>query len=180
MNFKACSSKSSVSPPKRIGISLEDPVSSCDEFPRPLGPMLKYIALSPNFEIARRKSPLKRANVPRASQARKSGNKNKMHLAKAPIYGRKRPAGKVTNRRDVTTRKPRKPKGTKIIGGEKPVESNSRPWWKFFFSKKQNDEETLREAQQDNISCDVLMTDMATQTNVMGSPQWDNSDYLHH
>ncbi|XP_032570027.1 uncharacterized protein LOC116803467 [Drosophila sechellia] len=137
---------------------------------------MNFKACSSKSSIARRKAPLNNANVPRASRSRKSGKKNKMHLAKAPIYGRKRPAGKVTNRRDVTTRKPRKPKGTKIIGGEKPVESNSRPWWNFFFSKKQNDEETLREAQQGNISCDVLMTDMSTQTNVRGSPQWDNSD----
>jgi len=170
MNFKAGYSKS-VSPPKRVGISLEDPVSSCDEFPRPLGPMLKYIALSPNYQMPRRKAPLNRANVPKTNRARKSGKKHKMHLSKASTYGRKRPARKVTKRRDVINKKPRKSKGTKIIGGEeKPIESNSRPWWKLLFSRKQNDEKT----QQDNISCNVLMTDRSTQTIV--SPQCNNID----
>ncbi|EDW87671.1 uncharacterized protein LOC6526859 [Drosophila yakuba] len=161
MEFNTGSSKSAKEPP-RLGIAIEDPVSSCDEFPRPLGPMLKYIAKkTPKYQPNRRKT------IVKTNQAKKS----KLHLSKAPTQGRKRPAAKVAKKRALTNRKPRKPKATGIFGvnrtgGEVQTgESNDRPWWKFLFGKKQDDEKIFREVEKDNISCDMMMSDRSTQTN---------------
>ncbi|KQS70111.1 uncharacterized protein LOC26526929 [Drosophila erecta] len=125
MEFKAGSSKYAKEP-QRAGITIDDPVSSCDEFPRPLGPMLKYIAKT-KLQSTRRKAALKGVKT---NQARKSEKRNKLHLSKAPTQGKRRPAAKVTKKRALTTTKPRKPKATGIIdvngsrGNEKSGESN--------------------------------------------------------
>ncbi|XP_043662768.1 uncharacterized protein LOC122626536 [Drosophila teissieri] len=178
MEFNAGSSKSAKEPP-RVGVTIEDPVSSCDEFPRPLGPMLKFLAKNtPQHQPTRR-----RATV-QTNQAKKSEKRTKLHLSKAPTQGRKRPAAKVAKKGALTNRKPRKSKATGIFGvnrtgGEVPTGvSNERPWWKFLFSKKQDDEKIFRQVHNDDISCDTMMTDRSTQTNtsVRIRPQWDD-DY---
>ncbi|XP_016985766.1 uncharacterized protein LOC108049175 [Drosophila rhopaloa] len=155
-----------------------DEVSTCDEFPRPRGPIKKRVGQKiPKFQPGQVPSSEEVLKMPRRVAKRVVKNKSKLEKTKSPSHGRKKPSPKVdAAKRRAANRNP-PPMATGVIEtSEKqsemqvPEVTNDKPWWKFFFCKNQDDERVFKEVHEDEIS--QLTESREVENN---SPQTDKS-----
>uniref|UniRef100_A0A6P4FJU0 Uncharacterized protein LOC108052793 n=1 Tax=Drosophila rhopaloa TaxID=1041015 RepID=A0A6P4FJU0_DRORH len=147
---------------KRIIRVSNNELSSCDELPRPRGPIKKRVGQkAPKFQpgqVPSSEEVDKILEVPRRV-AKRVVPKSKLEKTKSPSHGRKKPSPKVTAAKRRAANRTSPPGATGVIEPSEnrsemvqPEVTNAKPWWKSLFWKIQDDERVFKEVHEDELN----------------------------